>query len=128
MVTGLGALQAGGARASVYGSTSEYGGGNDGPVRCGEHVCEPTLACMNGARALDQPSVHSASRESQQEREKACTLIQAWWRMRLVVLALMHSIRVRDIKALARRCRTLDNVIDSGTYLRHLPAVHDLCV
>jgi hypothetical protein len=46
--------------------------------------------------------------------------------MRLVMCAVVHCINIKDISPPGRRRRTLDSVIDSGMYRRHLPVIHDL--
>ena len=43
-----------------------------------------------------------------------------------MMCAVVHCINIKDINPPGRRRRTLDRVIDSGMYRRHLPVIHDL--
>lgn len=130
LITKLDALQACVARESVCGEfdTGDDEEVNDGSESCGGQVLEPTLAGMSGAKVLEQPPVQWDYRGSRQERAKAGTLIQAWWRMHLSVMAVGHFIRAKDIKASACRYRALDVVIDRCMCSRPLPVVHERCV
>jgi hypothetical protein len=125
VVTRLDALQADAARERDYAGTHSDSKSCDGPASRDESGWEPNAACMPEEEQL---VAQYASRGAQQEYAKACILIQAWWRMCLVVAAVRHCISVKGIKVPARRCKALDCIIDKGMYRRHMPVIHDLFV
>jgi len=130
MGTRLDAIQQVCERESGYGGSHDDGHSSTGPVSGGEQCNDgPENAipgCIYGERKPEVPPGHGGSPMAQHEWVKACICIQAWWRMRLVMCAVVHCINIKDINPPGRRRRTLDSVIDSGMYRRHLPVIHEL--
>ena len=128
MGTRLGTLQLGCEGESAHGCSHDdgsHGGAESCGEQCKDGLENATPGCDDGARELEVLPGHGGA-PSAYQWVKACICIQAWWRMRLVMCAVVHCINIKDISPLGRRRRTLDSVIDSGMYRRHLPAIHDL--
>ena len=56
----------------------------------------------------------------------ACTTLQAWWRMIMVMHAIEHFKTVRDCGEPKRRRNFLNAAVGSGQYARKLPVIHGL--
>ena len=99
--------------------------GNDGA----DQAHQQTPTDVSGAEDFAQlPPVLQDSRGYQEECEKASALIQAWWRMRWTICAVVHFARVKDMKPPRRLRKALNLIIELDYYSRHLPVVHELFV